>query len=55
MGLREDGEIPTFFLDRIAKLRKDKEIEKLCVCDLVAAVVLLHPELVLEEVHWFPN
>ena len=50
MGLNNPGKIPEFFLERSAKLRENKEVENLCVCDLVAAVILLHPELVKEQV-----
>ena len=50
MGLNNPGKIPEFFLKRSLKLRENKEVENLCVCDLVATVILLHPELVTEQV-----
>ena len=51
MGLHRGSEISAFFDERVEKLREWKyNPDLLIVCDLLAAILLLHPELVLDEV-----
>ena len=51
MGLQQDTTVTNFFRNRIDKMRQTQDDRDLLgVCDLLAAVILMNPEIVVEEV-----
>ena len=53
MGLQQDTIVTNFFRDRIDKMRQTQgDRDLLGICDLVAAVVLMNPEIIIKEVEF---
>ena len=51
MGLQQDTTVTNFFRNRIDKMRQTQgDRDLLGICDLVAAVVLMNPEIIIKEV-----